>query len=150
MYKKWGASFIFTDLIRCTCTCSRWVRRWWSCSCRVGGGRGIPEEGGCCTCCLIVVGVVDCERGLVVVVDREGGWWLFFFMKGEWSFFSLNVKVRMLWALMSSWNFPASFEDQRWVKWGCCCCYCCRCCCWSWRGQICSGWYGLERSSSGW
>ena len=49
-----------------------------------------------------MVGVVDCERGLVVVVDREGGWLLFFFMKGEWPFISLNVKVRMLWALMSS------------------------------------------------
>ena len=42
----------------------------------------------------------------------EGGWLLsliakevgllFFFMKGEWSFFSLNVKVKMLWTLVSS------------------------------------------------
>ena len=146
MYYNWGfLSYLLTSSGVHVLVPGEW--RWWSCSCRVGGGRGIPEEGACCTCCLIVVGVVDCERGLVVVVDREGGWLLFFFMKGEWSFFSLNVKVRMLLALMSSWNFPASFEDQRWVKWGCCCC--CYCC-WSWRGQICSGWYGLERSSSGW
>ena len=49
-----------------------------------------------------MVGVVDCERGLVVVVDREGGWLLFSSGKESGHFFSLNVKVRMLWALMSS------------------------------------------------
>ena len=38
---------------------------------------------------------------LLLLIAKEVGC-CFFFMKGEWSFFSLNVKVRMLWALMSS------------------------------------------------
>ena len=49
-----------------------------------------------------MVVAVNCGRGLLVVVDCEGGWLLVFFMKGEWSLFSLNVKVRMLWTLISS------------------------------------------------
>ena len=49
-----------------------------------------------------MVGVVDCGRGLVVVVDREGGWVVVFLHERRVVIFSLNVKVRMLWTLMSS------------------------------------------------